>query len=127
MSEDYGPGMKCHRRCACGAPLAIDDGERCAECKPVLSKQALVAAARRRKLDDEIAAMEIEAALLHMTIKRVNKWLSYYVIRQRSERSSSTSGSLSRSGKLVPPKRDYISDLPGLSLQRSRSKSRRRI
>jgi hypothetical protein len=82
--------MARQRRCACGAALTTDDGDRCSECRPKLSTEAQAIGELRKQFDDRIAALEREMQGLHVTIKKVEKKLRWHSSKQQrtSERGS---------------------------------------
>jgi len=63
------------RRCACGAPLDPLEGSRCELCAPKLSLEARVAQRAHQVRAAEIAAMEREADLLAMAIRKLGRRL----------------------------------------------------
>jgi hypothetical protein len=85
-----GPGMESSRRCSeCGGDLSNADELRCQACRPQLSAQAQAVGAARRERDEQIAALEQEVARLALTIKKVEKRLSWHI---KSSKTRPTSG-----------------------------------
>jgi hypothetical protein len=80
-----GPGMVSNRRCKCGALLRVDDCERCADCRPRLSKLAKMADDAKRRHREYIATLEREADQLETTIRQiergVRKWSRLHRLR----------------------------------------------
>jgi hypothetical protein len=73
-----GPGMTSNRRCEqCGERLEVNDGAVCASCRPQLSPTAQRVADSRRRWREHVDALERDAALLEVTIKRVERRLRW--------------------------------------------------
>ena len=73
-SESRKPGMQSARQCReCGAPLAIDDGERCPACAPRLSENARTIGEEMRRRREEMASAEREINNLGLLIHRLNR------------------------------------------------------
>lgn len=74
----FGPGMTSSRRCEqCGELLEVNDGAVCQECRPQLSPAAQRVAAARRTWRDHVEALERDAALLEVTIRKVERRLRW--------------------------------------------------
>lgn len=66
-------GMRCNRRCACGATLDVNDGERCADCRPRLSAIARAAGRATRIRAEKLAELKRDTTGLTTAIKRVER------------------------------------------------------
>jgi hypothetical protein len=70
-SEVRKPGMTRIRKCRCGAPLALDDGDCCSECRPHLSARAQAVSNARKQSWKELKQAESGVANLEFLLKRL--------------------------------------------------------
>src|SRR5262249_29915566 len=98
--DDFGPGMKREGRCSCGALLTLEDGERCADCRPRLSIKAQAVAEARRQAQENVRALELATAELEIFIRKLDKKVrrhGYYRPERHCRHSRKVAGGLEAS------------------------------
>ena len=82
-----GPGMPRKLRCTCGAPLGIDDGDRCEACRPQLSAAAREYGMARRLNHDQLEDLERRVAQLEVVLRKLKKKVDYHARKDSSNRA----------------------------------------